>query len=137
MNTKNRGHVRTALRPSRLHRGVRLAAASLLVVFAAVGASSCAEGAGTEGAVVWRDGTVLAIVTKSEMTAAVPMCTSRTGTAPWTEDVRVAVVRTRVGKGAYDEAFLLGALPGVRAGDRVRFDRRGCVLQKTRNAEAP
>lgn len=137
MNAKNRGVVRTASRPAGSHRGVRLAATGLIVVFAAVGASSCADGAATEGAIAWHDGTVLAVVRKSEMNAAVPMCTSRTGTAPWTDEARVAVVRSRVGKGAYDEAFLLSSIPDVGTGDRVRFERQDCILRKTRKVEAP
>ena len=136
MNAKNRGLVRAAMLPARLHQGVRLAAARLLVLAAAIGASSCAGGSATDGPVVWHDGVVLAIATKGEMNAAVPMCASRTGMAPWTDGARVAVVRSRVGKGAYDEAFLLSSIPDVAAGDRVRFERRDCVLRKMRRAEA-
>jgi hypothetical protein len=137
MNAKNRGPVRTAMRLGRLHQGVRAAGASLFVLAATVGVCSCAVNEGAEGPVVWHDGMVLAIVAKGELNAAVPTCTSRSGTAPWTDEARVAVVRSRVGKGAYDEAFLLGAMADVRAGDTVGFDRRGCILRQTRQAEAP
>lgn len=137
MNFKDRDLVRAALRPGRPHQGTRPVAASLLVLVATVDVCSCVDSGRAGGEVVWSDGTVLAVVTKSELTAAIPMCTSRSGTEAWTDDVRVAIVRTRVGKGPYDEAFLLGSIPDVRAGDRVRLDRQGCIGRKAREADRP
>ena len=107
---------------------MRRSARNVLALVAAVGVSSCTNSGALASAVEWRGGTVLSILTMRELDTALPLCNIRTAGESLSPGALVAVVRSRVGKASYDEAFVLGAGLGVSVGGRVRFDRAGCAL---------
>jgi hypothetical protein len=79
---------------------------------------------------VWHEGTVRSVVSMRLLDAAVPVCGSPAREVPSALDERVAIVRSRVGKASYDEAFVLASGIDVREGSEVRFERAGCTLQR-------
>ncbi len=81
---------------------------------------------------VWRDGKVQSVVALQQLDAGVPVCGSRSGNATWQPGTRVAIVRSRVGKASYDEAFVVADGFDVRAGGEVNFDRADCTLRPPR-----
>ena len=128
MNACESGPVESARRLKHPWRAGRVACAHSIVFIACATACACAASAGS----VWHEGRVRSIVTMQTLDATVPLCGLRSEDATSTPATRVAIVRSRVGKAPYDEAFVLAAGLDVRAGSEVRFDRADCSLRPPR-----
>ncbi len=126
MTASEPGPVESAGRPKQPRRAARVACVHSIALLACAAACGCAAEAGS----AWREGMVRSIVTKQALDATVPLCRPRSRDATPAPDTRVAIVRSRVGKAPYDEAFVLAAGLDVRAGGDVRFDRRDCRLRQ-------
>jgi hypothetical protein len=100
-----------------------------LVLLACAALGACASNVGPGEEAVWHEGRVRAVVSMRFLDAAVPVCGSPAREAASRSDERVAIVRSRVGKASYDEAFVLATGIDVREGSDVRFERVGCTLQ--------
>ncbi len=72
----------------------------------------------------------MSVVTIQHLDKAVPVCGLPLRDVTSRPDAHVAVVRSRVGKSSYDEAFFLVAGNDVREGSDVRFERAGCAVQQ-------
>ena len=116
----------------RLKNPRRAARAASVLSFTCVAACACAANAGSVETPAWHEGRVRSVVTMQDLDVTVPLCGLRSRDATWSPDTRVAIVRSRVGKAPYDEAFVLAAGLDVHAGSEVRFDRAGCILQQPR-----
>ena len=71
------------------------------------------------------------LVTVKDLNTSIPVCTPGANAEQSTSETRVAVVRSRVGRAPYDEAFVLEPGREVPLGSHVRVDRASCVLQAT------
>ncbi len=100
-----------------------------LVLLACTAAGACAGNAGSVQEPAWHEGKVLSVVTMQQLDVAVPVCGLPLREVTSRPDSRLAIVRSRVGKSSYDEAFVIADGSDVRAGSNVRFERAGCVLQ--------
>lgn len=130
MNAFDRGTADRACRLDRDRSAPRAASARALVFLACAAVGACASHVGSGEEAVWREGTVRAVVSMRFLDAAVPVCGSPAREAASRLDERVAIVRSRVGKASYDEAFVLATGVDVREGSDVRFERVGCTLRQ-------
>ena len=108
----------------------RVTSTRALVFLACAAVGACASNADSVKKAVWHEGKVLSVVTIQRLHGAVPVCGLPFRDVTPRPDSRVAVVRSRVGKSSYDEAFFLPAGDDLREGGDVRFKRVGCTVQQ-------
>ena len=130
MNAFDRGTAERAWRLERPKSAQRAASTRALVFLACAAVGACASHVGSGEEAVWHEGTVRSVVSMRFLDAAVPVCGLPARGAASRSDERVAIVRSRVGKASYDEAFVLATGIDVREGSDVRFERVGCTLQQ-------
>ncbi len=131
-NPCDRARAEPARRPKHPGRAARAAWVHSFVLITCAAACGCAGNAVQASEAVWRDGRVQSVVALQQLDAGVPVCGLRSGNATWQPGTRVAIVRSRVGKASYDEAFVVAPGLDVRAGSDVRFDRADCTLRPPR-----
>ena len=130
MNAFDRGIAEWTWRLEQPRSAPRATFARALAFLACAAAGACASNVGSAEEAVWHEGRVRAVVSMRFLDATVPVCGSPAREAASRLDERVAIVRSRVGKASYDEAFVLATGIDVRAGSDVRFERVGCTLQQ-------